>query len=46
LSGLDYALARYFDSRTGTFCSAGRLAEFTVIQADSPWWAKGTRHFL
>jgi RHS repeat-associated protein len=25
-SGLDYALARYYDSRTGTFCSADPLA--------------------
>ena len=27
-SGLDYALARYYDSRTGTFCSADPLAGF------------------
>lgn len=26
VSGLDYALARYYDSRTGTFCSADPLA--------------------
>jgi RHS repeat-associated protein len=25
-TGLDYALARYYDSRTGTFCSADPLA--------------------